>query len=303
MMFPNVVAILAHVNAGKVRALATSGPQRSRALPDLPTVVEAGLPGYVVTSWFGLVAPARTAPESIAKLNAALTTALRERETLEKIAAEGAEPAPGRPDEFGKLLFDRDVDVGQSDQSRRARLVAARGKSKGAVSMPKQRIDPSLEMYYELDDFTDPWHEPETILLLHGNAESSAMWYRVGAGAGSAFRVVRPDMRGFGASTPMPRDYAWSLDGVVNDFAKLMDESGHPALSSRRREDRRHRLQTFRRAVSAARSDAHAGRRPRTAQGTQTGRARQLAQADGGEGRGSVGAQHDGGALGQSFPA
>jgi len=104
MMFPNVVAILAHVNAGKVRALATSGPQRSRALPDLPTVVEAGLPGYIVTSWFGLVAPARTAPESIAKLNAALTTALRERETLEKIAAEGAEPAPGRPDEFGKLL-------------------------------------------------------------------------------------------------------------------------------------------------------------------------------------------------------
>src|SRR6476660_318063 len=127
-----------------------------------------------------------------------------------------------------KAPLDRDVDVGQSDQSRRARLVAARGKSKGAVSMPKQRIDPSLEMYYELDNFTDPWHEPETILLLHGNAESSAMWYAWVPALARRFRVVRPDMRGFGASTPMPRDYAWSLDGVVNDFAKLMDSLGIP---------------------------------------------------------------------------
>jgi len=104
MMFANVVAILGNVKSGKVRALATSGPQRSRALPDLPTVVEAGLPGYVVTSWFGLVAPTRTAPEAVARLNGALTAGLREREMLEKITAEGAEPAPGRPDEFGKLL-------------------------------------------------------------------------------------------------------------------------------------------------------------------------------------------------------
>jgi len=94
--------------------------------------------------------------------------------------------------------------------------------------MPKQRIDPSLEMYYELDNFTDPWHEPETILLLHGNAESSAMWYAWVPALARRFRVVRPDMRGFGASTPMPRDYAWSLDGVVNDFAKLMDSLGIP---------------------------------------------------------------------------
>ena len=104
MMFANVVAVISHVKSGKVRGLATSGPKRSMALPDLPTVVEAGVPGYVVTSWFGIVAPARTPREAVAKLNGALTGALREREMLEKIAAEGAEPAPGRPEDFGKLL-------------------------------------------------------------------------------------------------------------------------------------------------------------------------------------------------------
>jgi tripartite-type tricarboxylate transporter receptor subunit TctC len=98
------VAILSHVKSGKVRAIATSGPRRSVALPDLPTVMEAGVPGYAVTSWFGVAAPARTPPDAIGKLHGALTAALRERDTLEKIAAEGAEPAPGTPEDFDKLL-------------------------------------------------------------------------------------------------------------------------------------------------------------------------------------------------------
>ena len=89
--------------------------------------------------------------------------------------------------------------------------------------MPKQRIDADLEMHYELDNFTDPWSEPETILLLHGNAESSAMWYAWVPELARRFRVVRTDMRGFGASTPMRRDYAWSLDRIVDDFVALMD--------------------------------------------------------------------------------
>jgi pimeloyl-ACP methyl ester carboxylesterase len=92
--------------------------------------------------------------------------------------------------------------------------------------MPQQRIDADLEMHYELDNFADPWRDPETILLLHGNAESSAMWYAWVPELARRFRVVRPDMRGFGASTPMSRDYRWSLDGVVNDFATLMDSLG-----------------------------------------------------------------------------
>ena len=77
-------------------------------------------------------------------------------------------------------------------------------------------------MHYVIDDYTDPWCTPETILLLHGSGESHAMWYGWAPHLARHFRVVRPDMRGFGASTPMASDYAWPLDTVVDDFATLM---------------------------------------------------------------------------------
>ena len=101
-MFANVVAVLGHMRSGKLRALATTAAARSAATPDLPTVVEAGVPGYVVTSWFGLLAPARTPQPYIAKLNGALVAALQDRETIERLGAEGAEPAPGTPDAFAR---------------------------------------------------------------------------------------------------------------------------------------------------------------------------------------------------------
>lgn len=104
LMFANLVAVLPQVKNGKLRGLATTGAARSLALPNLPTVIEAGVPGYVVTSWFGILAPARTPQEIIAKLNAALVNVIRERELLDKLTAEGAEPAPGRPEEFARLL-------------------------------------------------------------------------------------------------------------------------------------------------------------------------------------------------------
>ena len=89
--------------------------------------------------------------------------------------------------------------------------------------MPTMRPTPDLTMHYEIDDFTDPWHDKETILLLHGNAESSAAWYGWVPHLARRYRVVRPDMRGFGASTPMPADYQWTLDGIIEDFTRLMD--------------------------------------------------------------------------------
>ena len=104
LMFANIVAVLPQVKSGRLRGLATSGATRSIALPDLPTVIEAGVPGYVVTSWFGLLAPARTPQRAVDRLNATLTTVMRDRDTLDRIAAEGAEPAPSRPDAFGKHL-------------------------------------------------------------------------------------------------------------------------------------------------------------------------------------------------------
>ncbi|MBI3938981.1 MAG: alpha/beta hydrolase [Betaproteobacteria bacterium] len=92
--------------------------------------------------------------------------------------------------------------------------------------MPVARITPDLEMYYEVDDFADPWRPHETVLLLHGNAESSAVWYGWVPHLAHAYHIVRPDMRGFGASTPMPRDYPWSLDRIIDDYTTLLDQLG-----------------------------------------------------------------------------
>jgi 3-oxoadipate enol-lactonase len=89
--------------------------------------------------------------------------------------------------------------------------------------MPTFQSTPDLEMHYEVDDFTDPWRSRETILLLHGNAESGAAWYGWVPTLARHYRVVRPDMRGFGRSTPMPRDFPWTLDVLIDDFVRLMD--------------------------------------------------------------------------------
>lgn len=104
LMFANITAAVPHIKTGKLRPLAASGHARSLALPQLPTVAEAGVPGYVVTSWFGLSAPARTSTDIITKLNAVLTTAMNGRDMRDKLAVEGAEPAPGSPGEFGKHI-------------------------------------------------------------------------------------------------------------------------------------------------------------------------------------------------------
>ena len=92
--------------------------------------------------------------------------------------------------------------------------------------MPVARISHDLEIYYVVDDYTDPWRNPDTILLLHGNAESGAVWFGWVPHLARHFRVVRPDMRGFGASTPMPRDFPWTLDLIIDDFICLMDRLG-----------------------------------------------------------------------------
>jgi pimeloyl-ACP methyl ester carboxylesterase len=92
--------------------------------------------------------------------------------------------------------------------------------------MPTLRVSPDCELYYVVDDYTDPWREPQTILMMHGNAESGAVWYGWVPHLARRYRVVRPDMRGFGRSSPMPRDYPWSLDRICDDYAALMDALG-----------------------------------------------------------------------------
>ncbi len=92
--------------------------------------------------------------------------------------------------------------------------------------MPTVRLAPDLEMYYRIDDYTDPWRTAETILLLHGNAENGGVWFGWAPQLARHFRLVRPDMRGFGKSTPMPRDLRWSTDMIVDDYLALMDKLG-----------------------------------------------------------------------------
>ncbi len=92
--------------------------------------------------------------------------------------------------------------------------------------MPTVQVTPDLDMYYEVTDFAEPWRDHETILLLHGNAESGEAWYGWMPELARDYLVVRPDMRGFGRSTPMPRDHAWSLDRIVDDFIAVMDQLG-----------------------------------------------------------------------------
>ncbi|MFN7088079.1 MAG: alpha/beta fold hydrolase [Burkholderiales bacterium] len=85
---------------------------------------------------------------------------------------------------------------------------------------------PDCDLFYQVDDFTDPWIRPETVLMLHGNAESHLAWYAWVPVLARRFRVVRPDMRGYGQSTPMPRDYEWTLDKLIDDYIRLMNSLG-----------------------------------------------------------------------------
>lgn len=92
--------------------------------------------------------------------------------------------------------------------------------------MPTLQLATGVDLHYRVDDFTDPWLKAETILLCHGNNESHLAWYGWVPRLARHYRVVRPDMRGFGDSTPMARDFPWTLDIVINDYLRLMDHLG-----------------------------------------------------------------------------
>ena len=92
--------------------------------------------------------------------------------------------------------------------------------------MPTARIHPSCDLHYRLDDFTDPWRKSEAVLMVHGNHEGGTAWYGWVPHLARHYRVIRPDTRGFADSTPMPRDFPWSMDLVIDDFCQLMDSLG-----------------------------------------------------------------------------
>lgn len=100
----NLPAALTNIKAGKLRALAVTSPSRSSDLPNVPTMIEAGVKGYDVTSWWGLFAPAGTPTEIISKINKDVNTLLQDPEVVKLIDQQGAQPKPSSPEELSKLV-------------------------------------------------------------------------------------------------------------------------------------------------------------------------------------------------------
>ncbi len=104
LMTNSVSTLLAHVQSGKLRALGVASARRVAAAPDIPTIAEAGLPGYESVQWSGLLAPAGTPQEIIARLNREIVAILRVPEMKQRLAADGSELVANSPEEFAVFL-------------------------------------------------------------------------------------------------------------------------------------------------------------------------------------------------------
>ena len=102
--FANMLTAKPPVDSGQVRALAVSGSKRSEAMPNLPPIAEAGVPGYEAVQWYGLLAPAGTPEPIVTRLHAEVVKILKLPETKEKMATDGAEPVGSTPAEFAALI-------------------------------------------------------------------------------------------------------------------------------------------------------------------------------------------------------
>jgi tripartite-type tricarboxylate transporter receptor subunit TctC len=103
-MFDNLANAMPQVKAGKLKALAVTTAARSPLAPDLPTMAEAGLPGFDISTWFGLFAPAGTPRDVIAKWNAEVTKILSSAEMRDRLTGQGAQAAPDTPEQFAAFI-------------------------------------------------------------------------------------------------------------------------------------------------------------------------------------------------------
>jgi tripartite-type tricarboxylate transporter receptor subunit TctC len=106
MMFDAITTMVEHVRAGKVKAMATTGRTRSAVMPEVPTVAEAGVPGYEATIWLGLMAPKGTPPAIVNRLNAEIGRIAADPEVRRQWEAQGASPMVMGVDEFTRYLTD-----------------------------------------------------------------------------------------------------------------------------------------------------------------------------------------------------
>jgi tripartite-type tricarboxylate transporter receptor subunit TctC len=118
-MFDNLSSSLPHIKAGKLRALAVTSARRSVVAPDIPTMAEAGLPDCEVTSWFALVAPAKTPKEIIVRLNEVVRKILEQPAIKARLAELGADVAPSTPEALAELIA--------SETAKWAKVVKAAG--------------------------------------------------------------------------------------------------------------------------------------------------------------------------------
>jgi tripartite-type tricarboxylate transporter receptor subunit TctC len=117
--FDTMTAATPHVKSGKLIAVAQTRPQRSKAYPNVPTVAEAGFPGFDATTWYGLIAPARVNAGYVKRLNEDVNRILVMPEVAERLGASGAEDSGGTPERFAEFM--------QSERSKYAKLVKEAG--------------------------------------------------------------------------------------------------------------------------------------------------------------------------------
>jgi tripartite-type tricarboxylate transporter receptor subunit TctC len=103
-MMTTTPAAIPHVKSGKLRALGVTGAKRSQSLPEIPTIAESGVKGYEVSTWYGVLAPARTNKAIVTRLHAEIVKLLAVPDTKEKLLAQGFEPVGSTPDEFGAYI-------------------------------------------------------------------------------------------------------------------------------------------------------------------------------------------------------
>ena len=113
--FDSVPPVINHVRAGKLRALAVTSAKRFSLLPDIPTITEAGVPGFDMSTWWGLVAPGAVSKDVVSRLHGETIKLLRQPDVKEKIAFVGAETVGNSPEEFGAYI--------RSERAKYARIV------------------------------------------------------------------------------------------------------------------------------------------------------------------------------------
>jgi tripartite-type tricarboxylate transporter receptor subunit TctC len=104
LSFSSIPSVLPHIRAGRLRALAVGNAARMAALPEFPTIAESGVPGYEAFSWGGMIAPAGTPPDVVARVNREIGVILRQKDIVEQMANDGTIPMPDSPEEFAAYI-------------------------------------------------------------------------------------------------------------------------------------------------------------------------------------------------------